>query len=172
MKKWNLFNRLWHWLNFILVIALILTAGFEDTCLKKEMFYTHSMIGFVFFALFVSRLIYMITGKDKKNWESSIKTIYDAKELITKKKWRLSYQERYIAMKAGAKLSYLGLIFCFLLVSITGSFIHFYQNKMLKEIHEVSSGLIIAFAIMHLIGVIHAELTHEKNIVSDMINGG
>jgi len=42
----------------------------------------------------------------------------------------------------------------------------------IKEVHNFTMYLIMAFTALHLIGVVRAELTTDKGIVSDMINGG
>ncbi|TGE23591.1 cytochrome b/b6 domain-containing protein [Hymenobacter metallicola] len=41
-----------------------------------------------------------------------------------------------------------------------------------KEVHNITMYLVIAFIILHLVGVVWSELTKGKGIVSDMINGG
>ncbi|UOQ79301.1 cytochrome b/b6 domain-containing protein [Hymenobacter sp. 5414T-23] len=41
-----------------------------------------------------------------------------------------------------------------------------------KEIHNVTMYLIIAFVIAHIVGVVRAEVTTEPGLTSDMIHGG
>jgi len=51
------------------------------------------------------------------------------------------------------------------------AFLHALEHS-LKEIHNFTMYLILTFTALHLIGVVRAELTTDKGIVSDMINGG
>lgn len=41
-----------------------------------------------------------------------------------------------------------------------------------KEVHNFTMYLVIAFVVVHVVGVVWSELTKGKGIVSDMINGG
>ncbi|MCC2547631.1 cytochrome b/b6 domain-containing protein [Hymenobacter sp. BT175] len=42
----------------------------------------------------------------------------------------------------------------------------------IKEIHNFTMYLVIAFTVLHIVGVIWAENTKNRGIVSDMVNGG
>ena len=47
------------------------------------------------------------------------------------------------------------------------------QRQLTKEIHNVNMWVIIAYIVIHIGGVILAELGKKnKGVVSDMINGG
>ncbi|TGE25900.1 cytochrome b/b6 domain-containing protein [Hymenobacter aquaticus] len=50
-------------------------------------------------------------------------------------------------------------------------FLHKLEHDV-KEVHNVTMYLIIAFVVVHIVGVVWSELTKGKGIVSDMINGG
>ncbi|WP_262920543.1 cytochrome b/b6 domain-containing protein [Hymenobacter sp. 5516J-16] len=41
-----------------------------------------------------------------------------------------------------------------------------------EEIHNITMYLVLAFTAGHLAGVVYAELTKNRGIVSDMIHGG
>lgn len=45
-------------------------------------------------------------------------------------------------------------------------------TQPVKEIHELSMWFFVGFVALHILGVIFAELTKDRGIVSDMINGG
>lgn len=51
------------------------------------------------------------------------------------------------------------------------AFLHSIEHTC-KEIHEVTMYLVIAFVVAHVVGVVWAEVTRNRGIVSDMINGG
>lgn len=74
------------------------------------------------------------------------------------------------------------LVFYLLLVVMVGTglvlvyaddvaFLHAIEHTC-KEIHEVTMYLVIAFVVAHVVGVVWAEVTRNRGIVSDMINGG
>jgi len=66
------------------------------------------------------------------------------------------------------------------IMSITGLFLAFedalsaYKSirHSVKEVHGFCMYLILAFILVHVVGVLLAERKNEKGIVSDMINGG
>ncbi|MCB2379246.1 cytochrome b/b6 domain-containing protein [Hymenobacter sp. BT635] len=51
------------------------------------------------------------------------------------------------------------------------AFLHELEHTM-KEIHNVTMYLVMAFIVFHIGGVVWSELSKGKGIVSDMINGG
>jgi Ni/Fe-hydrogenase 1 B-type cytochrome subunit len=51
------------------------------------------------------------------------------------------------------------------------AFLHPLEHTI-KEIHNFTMYLIMSFTALHIIGVVRAELTTDRGIVSDMINGG
>ncbi|GGF15362.1 cytochrome b/b6 domain-containing protein [Hymenobacter cavernae] len=78
------------------------------------------------------------------------------------------------------KYSYLGFYLMLVVMVVTGlaliyaddvAFLHPLEHSI-KEVHNFTMYLIMAFTAFHLLGVVRAELTNDKGIVSDMINGG
>lgn len=45
-------------------------------------------------------------------------------------------------------------------------------HKTMEEIHEYALYIVLVFVLLHFFGVLIAELTNQKGIVSGMINGG
>jgi cytochrome b len=179
MKKWNLTNRLWHWANLPVVIALIVTSWFKDSDLAVEIMRIHVYLGFGLAILFAIRIIYLVSGKDSYNIQHAKEVVKNAIATFKSKKFKMSKEESYHFKKGGAKLSYLGLIGLLSLIILTGLGMRFGValgladfRHTFKEIHEVVNALIILFSFAHIFGVISGELTYEPNIVSDMINGG
>lgn len=179
MKKWNLTNRLWHWINMLVVFALIMTSWFSETEIGPQIMKYHVYFGYGLAGLLVFRLLYLALGKDSKNIKHCKEIVSNGMRLLREKGAKMNAQEKYDFKKAGAKLSYLGLLVCFVGIILTGLGMHFGEaigleasRHMFKEIHEFFNVLIIAFIALHLFGVIAGECTYEPNIVSDMINGG
>ena len=78
------------------------------------------------------------------------------------------------------KYSYVAFYILLVVMVVTGlaliyaddmAFLHSLEHS-LKEVHNFTMYLIMAFAALHIIGVVRAELSTDKGIVSDMINGG
>ncbi|GAA3939162.1 cytochrome b/b6 domain-containing protein [Hymenobacter algoricola] len=78
------------------------------------------------------------------------------------------------------KYSYLAFYLMLVVMVLTGlvliyaddvEFLHQLEHTV-KEVHNVTMYLIMAFTGLHVLGVVWAESTKNKGIVSDMINGG
>ncbi|WP_324672190.1 cytochrome b/b6 domain-containing protein [Hymenobacter sp. GOD-10R] len=78
------------------------------------------------------------------------------------------------------KYSYLVFYIMLIVMVVTGlaliyaddvPFLHSLEHTI-KEIHNFTMYLILSFTALHIIGVVRAELTTDRGIVSDMINGG
>lgn len=179
-KKWSLFNRLWHWSNMLLIFALIITSWFLETEIGPQIKKYHIYLGYSFAFLLILRLLYVAFGKDKKNIRHCKEIVRNGIYILREKGYQMNAREKYDFKKAGAKLSYLGLLVCFIGIIATGLMMVFGSGMGLeyptlhafKEIHEFFNLLIIIFIVLHLFGVVSGECTYEPNIVSDMINGG
>lgn len=78
------------------------------------------------------------------------------------------------------KYSYLVFYLLLTVMVVTGlmltyaddvQFLHDLEHTV-KEIHNVNMYLLLAFVVLHIGGVVWAELNKDKNITSDMIHGG
>lgn len=179
--------RFWHWTNLLLISGSLITVLINSTLLDKpsnailiksqlqesgalvndeqanavshalreEVWSYHIYFGYAIAALFLFRLISeLFLRKDQK----------------LSGKLKLSYK------------NYLYAIFYLLLTVMvcTGISIAF-KNELgipksfshdLKEIHGFCMYLILAFILVHLVGVFLGERKDQKGIVSGMINGG
>ena len=172
MKKWSLVNRLWHWLNAVVIFGSLVTIWLEDVDV-------HVKVGYILAALFVFRVIYNVLGFDSRNVKRSRETIKKGLQLFREKKFKLNAKEFYSVEKAGAKLSYSAFALILFGLILTGLGMRFgiqfgleAHRHTLKEVHEFFNLLMLLFIGAHIIGVVRAECTQEPNIVSDMINGG
>ena len=116
--------------------------------IRKPMFDWHLYIGYVASGLFVLRVLYNFLHKE----------MYDPK--TSKEKFQLwVYRIFYILL--GITLS-------------TGLYMEFgpdYLSDFLEEIHKLTLYYVIPFLVLHFTGIIIAEFTSKKGIVSKMIGG-
>lgn len=78
------------------------------------------------------------------------------------------------------KTTYAGLYLLLLVMIGSGLVMYFKKSLALSEnvadfileIHETAMWLVIAFVVVHIVGVVIAENRGDRGIVSDMINGG
>ena len=191
MKKWSLNFRLWHWLNAVVVLGLLGTVFLRKTFLswktnselltqklseinlevtadqakvlakaiRAPMWEWHILLGYALAALVVWRIALFFTKSGKMNYTNfKVKSLH--KKIVT--------------------LGYIGIYIVLLFMTVSGLTIHFYEDLGLlkdtahdiKEVHELVFNAVLIFVPLHIIGVIIAENRDEKDIISDMINGG
>ena len=190
-KKWNLSFRLWHWLHAAVILGLLGTVFLRKTFLgwrtnseilmqklasfqiditaeqakvlakaiRAPMWEWHIWLGYALAALVVWRIALFFTQSGKRNY--------------------MALQEENLHKKA-VKLGYLVLYVVIAFMAVSGLVIHFYETLGLtkgtahdiKELHELAYNVILIFVPLHIAGVVIADATEEKGIVSDMINGG
>jgi len=191
MKKWRLDFRIWHWVHATVILGLLGTVFLRKSFLswrtnselltqklseidlsiteaqakvlakaiRAPMWEWHILLGYALAALVVWRIILFFTESGKQNYQNlSSETLH----------------------KKMVKLGYIGIYAIILFMSISGLTIHFYEELGLvkdtahdiKDIHELVFNAILIFVPLHVIGVIIAENRDEKDIISDMINGG
>lgn len=187
--KYSISFRIWHWLNAIVVLGLLGTVFLRKTFLSWR---TNS-------ELIVDKLSAMsidITAEQAKvlakairagMWEWHIILGYALVALVlfriylyfndTSKKEPFSSLSLH---KKGVQSLYYLFYATLTFMAVTGMIIYFYEALGLsketahdiKEIHELVFYFIMFFAPVHIAGVLIADNTEEKGLVSDMINGG
>ena len=119
----------------------------------------HIILGYALTALLLWRIILFFTQSGKQNYQN-LKAESFHKKMV--------------------KVGYIGIYAILAFMAISGLVIHFYEELGLlkdtahdiKEVHELVFNAILIFVPLHIIGVIIAENRDEKDIISDMINGG
>jgi len=187
MKYTPLF-RLWHWFNAIIVLGLLGTVFLRKTFLSWR---TNSEI----LMTKLSEIGVEITAEQAKMlakavragmWEWHIILGYALAVSILFRIY-LYFQDSSLkecfgslsTHKKGVQSLYYLLYATLLFMSVTGFTIHFYEILGLtkdfahdiKEIHELVFNIVMIFVPIHIAGVIIAELSDEKGLVSTMING-
>ena len=191
MYKWSLNFRLWHWINATVVLGLLGTVFLRKTFLswrtnselltqklseinlevtadqakvlakaiRAPMWEWHIILGYALAALLVWRIALFFTKSGKQNYQN-LKAESFHKKMV--------------------KLGYIAIYVTLVFMAVSGLVIHFYEALGLlkdtahdiKEVHELVFNVILIFVPLHIIGVIVAENRDEKDIISDMINGG
>lgn len=129
------------------------------TAIRDPMWEWHIILGYVFAALLLWRLLLFFTQSGKTNYQNyKEKTLH--KQMVT--------------------LSYIAFYAILLFMAVTGLTIQFYEALSLtkdtahdiKELHELVYNGVLIFVPLHIIGVIIAESRDEQGIISDMVHGG
>lgn len=186
--KYSLNFRLWHWLNAVVVIGLLGTVFLRKTFLSWR---TNSEI-------LMSKLSGMgieITAEQAKilakavragMWEWHIILGYTLAFLVVYRIYLFfndsTKKEAFSSLslhKKGVQLLYYLFYATLFFMAASGLVIHFYQELQLtkeftgdlKELHETVFNFIMFFTVVHIAGVVIADATDEKGLVSTMING-
>lgn len=132
----------------------------------------HTFIGYgLCFLLLVRGIIEVNYSKEKK-----LRTrIREALQLKTSSPYQKEERRHYLLVKWGYVIFYL----LFLVMGLTGlgmalEDVPFFRSirPAITSIHEFTQYLIYAYILAHIVGVIRADLTNSRGIVSRMINGG
>ena len=187
-KEQTLGIRIWHWLNSLAIFLLLATVFLRKTFLSKnntelilakaqelgagvtepqakamaiairnQMWQWHPIIGFAAIGLLIYRVVICFQNRASKIDTTSKPQIYK----IVKSTHALFY-------------------FFLAVMGITGSALYwekglglsegFAQN--IQEVHEALLWFFVLFVVSHIFGVVKAEFTEDKGLISDMINGG
>ena len=122
--------------------------------IRNPMWEWHIYIGYVLVGLFSIRFALPMFGSMK--FQNPFE-----KGLTTKEKFQ--------------KWSYLVFYVCVAISLITGLFIEFCPkdwSEPIEEIHVLSLYYLIPYIVIHLAGVLMAEFTNQKGIVSSIVSGG
>ena len=191
--------RLWHWLTFLFFTISITTVIFGSTLFKTDnnismvqqrmqekggtvtkdqawkvaheysdkLWMLHKYIGFGLSFLIVSRIIIEVRLSKEKKLVSKISTALGYYAGTPEKKHLLFVQ-----------YSYAVFYILFIVMAITGLLLAFEDIEWLKPVHDIAEKThsvvqwgLYTFFVIHIGGVIRADLTKYSGIVSQMING-
>ncbi len=193
MKKWRFDFRIWHWLHAFVVLGLLGTVFLRKTFLswrdnsvilsnklleidmnyelttehakvlakaiRAPMWEWHILLGYALAFLIVWRILLFLSQSGRESYQN-----FSSKSLHKKM----------------VSVGYIGIYGILLFMSISGLVMVFNQELGLikesvhniKEVHEFVFLGVLIFVPLHITGVIMAELSDERGIISDMINGG
>ena len=132
---------------------------------------THKIIGFVLCFLLLTRIIIEFSQSKEEKLATRIRA---ALNFHPSNETAIRGRNHYVLVKRGYLVFYL----LFLCMGLTGLILAFEDVEFLKPIHKTASSLhsffqwgIYAYILLHLIGVVRADLYKTKGMVSGMING-
>ena len=186
--KYTLNFRIWHWLNAIVVLGLLGTVFLRKTFLnwrtnseiltnklfdmdieitvtqakilakavRAGMWEWHIILGYALAFLLIYRIFLFFKDSSKKELFSSL-----------------------TPHKKAVKLLYYVVYTTLFFMAVSGFIIYFYKELQLtkelahdiKEIHELVFNILMIFVPLHIAGVVIAENSDEKGILSSMVNG-
>ncbi|MCX6076853.1 MAG: cytochrome b/b6 domain-containing protein [Campylobacterales bacterium] len=186
--KYSLGFRLWHWLNAVVIVALLGTVFLRKTFLSWK---TNA-------ELLMSKLhemgIEITAGQAKilaqairdNMWQWHIVFGYVLAFLVLYRIYLFfndkSEKEAFSSLtlhKKGVRTLYYVFYVTLIFMSVSGLVIHFYELLNLTkemahniaEMHESVFNFIMVFVLIHIAGIIIAENRDEKGLVSTMIHG-
>lgn len=191
--------RLWHWLAFIFFTATIVTVIFASTLFKTKsnmamvqqqvqqqggtitqkqaqsvaheysdkLWMLHKYIGFGLSILLLWRILAEVAVSKDKKLSTRLKTALSLPATTDDKK-------HYLMVEYG----YLVFYILFIVMSLTGLVLAFEDFEFLKPIHGLAKNIhsivqwgLYGYIVIHITGVILADLGKYNGIVSRMING-
>lgn len=186
--KYTLNFRLWHWLNAAVVLGILGTVFLRKTFLSwranSEILLTQlSEIGV---EITKDQAAVLAKAIRAGMWEWHIILGYALVALVLFRLYLYfrddSIRENFSTLslhKKGVKSLYYIFYATIIFMSASGLVIHFYEELNLtkefahdiKEIHELVFYFILFFVPIHIAGVVIADNTQEKGLISTMING-
>ena len=139
---------------------------------SDKMWMLHKYIGFGLCFLLLGRVIIEFSYSREQKLSAKIKR---AARLQTHSPREQNDQKHFLLVKRGYVIFYA----LFLIMALTGLGLAFEDvpifranHKLITNIHSFVQYLIYFYILSHIVGVIRADLTDNKGIVSAMINGG
>lgn len=139
---------------------------------NDKLWNTHKIIGYILCFALLSRIVIEVAVSKEERILNRIKQASTISKLSINK---IDDSKHYIMVK------YLYLLFylLFFIMACTGLVLAFEDTEFLKPIHNAAKSLhefvqylIYGYIVIHLVGVIMADVTNNPGIVSRMINSG
>lgn len=139
---------------------------------SDKLWMLHKYIGYGLCFLLLCRIVIEMSYSKEKKLSGKIKR---AMTLQTESPEQKNDRKHYLLVKWGYVVFYL----LFLIMVLTGLGLAYEDvplfksnHKLIVNIHSFVQYLIYFYILSHIVGVIRADLTDNKGIVSSMINGG
>jgi len=186
--KYSLGFRIWHWFHALVILGLLATVLLRETFLSwrknSEIIMTKLTNMDFYISMSEAKIIAKAIRADMWEWHTILGyalvflVLYRVVLFFQKNPQQKSFQTLSLHKKGVQSLYYLFYLIIFFM-SASGLIIHFYHNlgitksfaHDIKELHEFFYTFILYFVPIHIAGVVFAENTYEKGLVSSMING-
>ncbi len=204
-QKNSVLIRIWHWLTFLTLTAILIKVLIASTALDPrgnikmveerlaskgvtitdeqafsvshsfddKMWDVHKLLGYGLAFLLLSRIVIELVQPGAQRVKARIKT---ALKLTPQNITGQKLMKHYLFVKRGYIVFYL-LLLIIVLTGLGLAFEHDFEfldhfHKLIKKVHSFCQYLMYGYVFLHLCGVIIADNSHSKGIVSGMINGG
>ena len=184
--KYSKLLRIWHWLNAITILALLGTFFLRKTFLSWRTNSELIIQKFAEYDITVTTEIAKVVAKTIRApmWEWHIIFGYVLASLILFRiyifaKEGISFKDTASLHKIGVSLLYIVFYLLIIFMTISGITLHIGADmgiskdilSSIKDIHEPVAWFFVVFVPLHIGGVIVADLTQERGLVSKMISG-
>jgi cytochrome b561 len=186
--KYSVAFRIWHWVNAVIVLGLLGTVFLRKTFLswRENSQIIIQKLDAIGITITQDQAVSLAKAIRAGMWEWHIILGYALAVLVF---YRIALyffdkreKEKFASLslhKKGVQLSYYLLYAVLGFMALSGLSIHFYTElglskelaHSIKEIHEFVFNYIWIFVVLHIIGVVVADNTEEKGLISTMING-
>jgi cytochrome b561 len=186
--RYTLKFRIWHWLNAFVVLGLLGTVFLRKTFLSWRANSEILMEKLLEFHITISSDQAKILAKAirAEMWEWHIYLGYALAFLMIYRTCLYfkdsSFRQNFLELdlhKKGVKSLYILVYSALFFMTFSGFVIYFYQELGLskdiahniKEIHEAVYIILLVSVPLHIVGVVFADATQERGIISRMIHG-
>ncbi len=139
---------------------------------SDKLWNTHKIIGYILCFALLSRIVIEVAVSKE---ERILNRIKQASTISAFKTGKIDDSKHYIMVK----YSYLIFYLLFFIMACTGLVLAFEDTEFLKPIHNIAKSIhefvqycIYGYIVMHLVGVVMADVTNNPGIISRMINNG
>lgn len=180
MRQFSPSFRIWHWLNAIVMVGILVTVLLRDTVMDKHHIGVIVQEKLVSLGTVITEEQAVMIGKAVRSpmWDWHIYLGIAMSVLLV---WRLfmvfkngfgfddnpKMQKVYLLYRAVyalmAIMSISGLVMVYKLAGEA--------KELVESLHEFVGWSLFAFIVVHIIGVVLAEKTDQSGLVSRMING-
>jgi cytochrome b561 len=179
-QRHSLAIRIWHWSFFIVLTASLFIVGLASTFFRgkivghdvNDRFWAlHTWLGYILCFFMGVRIIIEAMQPSGERLFRRLKAVLALKPVSVQQRGEV----QHLLL---VKRSYLVFYGAILLMAFTGLVLAFEDEPLLKSwqnlarsIHALVQYVIYGYVILHLAGVIRADLGHYPGIVSSIING-
>jgi cytochrome b len=175
VKVWDPLIRLFHW--------GLVTAFAVSYFTQEEYYGMHLIAGYAVAGLLVFRLFWGFAGPRHARFSDFV---YRPSTVLTYLRSLVSGDaSRFVGHNPAGGLMVLALVAVLMVVALSGIALDaaenragplahtrlFYYTDLIEHVHALSTNVALVLVVLHLIGVIHASLTHRENLVKSMLTG-